>query len=114
MELAKGGELTNYLKEKKLLPEADAKRIFKQIHESVKYIHSKNVIHRDINPNNILFLDEARENIVLIDFGISGFYSGNVKEKINAGTVRFVPPEVKFNLIIDSFWIKYGFESQNR
>ena len=100
MQLAKGGELDSYLKEKKVLDETEAKRIFKMIHEAVRYIHSKNVIHRDLNLVNILFLDETRENIVIIDFGISGFYSGNIKEKINAGTVRFVPPEVKFNKYI--------------
>lgn len=94
MELAKGGELGSYLKEKSVLKESEAKIIFRQIHHAVRYIHSKNVIHRDLNPNNILFLDEAKEDIVLIDFGISGLYSGNVKEKVNAGTIRFVPPEV--------------------
>lgn len=30
----------------------------------------------------------------LIDFGISGFFSGNIKETVKAGTTRFVPPEV--------------------
>lgn len=94
MENAKGGELTSYLKRKGLLSEAEAKRIFKQIHDAVKYIHSKSVVHRDLNPNNIMFLDENHEDVVIIDFGISGSNKGNVKEKINAGTVKFVPPEV--------------------
>jgi hypothetical protein len=34
----------------------------------------------------------------LIDFGISGVSQGNVKEVVKAGTIKFVPPEVKFNL----------------
>lgn len=105
MEYAKGGELNAYLRDKKTLAEYEARRIFKQIHEAVSYMHSKNVIHRDLNPNNILFLDENKENIVIIDFGISGLFFGNIKEKINAGTVRFVPPEVIVDLIIiDSIW----------
>jgi len=112
MEYAKGGELTTFLKSKKMLSESEAKRIFKQLHDAVKYIHSKNVIHRDLNPNNILFLDENQDNIVIIDFGISGSYVGNVKEKINAGTVKFVPPEVysifnnlaQFRLLLVKIW----------
>jgi serine/threonine protein kinase len=65
MEHAKGGELTSYLEEKKILSELEAKRIFKQVHDAVKYIHNKSVIHRDLKPNNILFLDEKKENIAV-------------------------------------------------
>ena len=66
MQCAIGGELTNYLDEKKILSEFEARRVFKQLHESVKYMHSRNIVHRDLKPNNILFLDEARENLVVI------------------------------------------------
>lgn len=30
----------------------------------------------------------------MIDFGISGFHSGNIKENIQAGTIKYIPPEV--------------------
>lgn len=93
MDYAKGGELSAYIYQKKVLSEKETKEIFKQVHDAVLYIHSKNVIHRDIKPSNILFLDENRENVVLIDFGISGYNSGNVKEVVKAGTVKFMPPE---------------------
>jgi len=66
MECALGGELNTYLEKQKYLSEFEARRIFKQLHEAVKYIHSKDVVHRDLKPNNILFLDEMRENIVVI------------------------------------------------
>jgi serine/threonine protein kinase len=98
MEYAKGGELVSYLNEQKILSEMECKRIFKQLHDAVRYIHSRNVIHRDLKPNNILFLDEKRENVVLIDFGISGYMSGNVKETVKAGTTKFMPPELASGL----------------
>jgi serine/threonine protein kinase len=66
MQFAKGGELTSYLSEKKILSELEAKFLFKQIHAAVKYIHNKNVIHRDLKPNNILFLDEEKKNLAVI------------------------------------------------
>jgi len=66
MEYAVGGELTNLLNDKKYLNEFHARKIFKQLHEAVKYIHSKDVVHRDLKPNNILFLDEEKEHLVVI------------------------------------------------
>ena len=94
MDYAKGGELSNLLEEKKKLSEEESKFIFKQIYNAVCYIHGKNIIHRDLKPNNILFLDKERTHIVIIDFGISGFANGNQREKIMAGTVKFIPPEM--------------------
>ena len=94
MDFAEGGELTYLLKDKGALNEDEAKKIFKQIYEAVCYIHSRNIIHRDLKPNNILFLDKEKTHIVIIDFGISGMSNGNQKEKIKAGTTRFLPPEI--------------------
>lgn len=94
MDSAKGGELGRYVRDKGGLKEKEAKKIFKQIYNAVNYIHGKNMIHRDLKPNNILFLNKEQTEIVLIDFGISGFSNGNIKEKIYAGTIRFQPPEM--------------------
>lgn len=65
MECAKGGELNTYLESVNSLSEWESRRIFRQIHEAVRYIHSKNVVHRDLKPNNILFLDTNKENLVV-------------------------------------------------
>jgi len=65
MDCAKGGELGKYIEENKCLKEVEAMRIFRQLHDSIKYIHGRSVIHRDIKPNNILFMDEDHENIVV-------------------------------------------------
>jgi len=94
MDYAEGGELSYLLKEKGVLTEQEAKKIFKQIYDAVCYIHSQNIIHRDLKPNNILFLDKEKTHIVVIDFGISGFSNGNQREKIKAGTTTFLPPEI--------------------
>ena len=94
MDYAEGGELTLLLKEKKKLSENDSKKIFKQIYDAVCYIHGQNIIHRDLKPSNILFLDKERTHVVIIDFGISGFANGNQREKIKAGTIIFMAPEI--------------------
>ena len=94
MDYARGGELSTLLEGNKKLSEEKAKYIFKQIYNAVCYIHGKNIIHRDLKPNNILFLDEEKTHIVIIDFGISGIANGNQREKIKAGTVKYLPPEM--------------------
>ncbi len=65
MQYARGGELGDYLRSKKILSEWESRRIFKQLHEAVRYIHSRNVVHRDLKLNNILFLDIEKENLVV-------------------------------------------------
>ena len=91
MEYAKGGELTQYINHNKEIPENKIKSIFKQIYDAVKYIHNKNIIHRDLKTNNIVFLDEEKTKVAIIDFGISSTFSGG--DVLNAGTLRYLPPE---------------------
>lgn len=91
MEYAKGGELTQYINNTKNIPEEKIKSIFKQIYEAVKYIHNNNIIHRDLKTNNIVFLDEEKTHVAIIDFGISSTFSGG--DVLKAGTLKYLPPE---------------------
>ena len=91
MEYAKGGELTQYLNSTKDIPEEKIKSIFKQIYDAVKYIHNKNIIHRDLKTNNVVFLDQEKTKVAIIDFGISSTFSGG--DVLNAGTLKYLPPE---------------------
>jgi serine/threonine protein kinase len=48
MEYLGGSNLCNYVKSKRRLEEDEARVIFMQIVESLEYIHSLNIVHRDI------------------------------------------------------------------
>lgn len=57
MEYAAGGELYDFLNERKVLEETEARRIFRQISTAVYYCHKHKICHRDLKLENIL-LDE--------------------------------------------------------
>lgn len=57
MEIAAGGELYDYLSERKCLEDTEARRIFRQVATATFYCHKNNICHRDLKLENIL-LDE--------------------------------------------------------
>ncbi len=54
---------------------------------ALEKLHEKNIIHRDVKPENIMFVDRDGENIKLIDLGVSSQDS----DKINGGTPLYMP-----------------------
>jgi calcium/calmodulin-dependent protein kinase (CaM kinase) II/calcium-dependent protein kinase len=70
---------------------------FKQISELVQYVHSKNVIHRDLHFGNFMLADR----IYLMDFGTAKHLKNGVldptKETDNMFTPWCYAPEAVFN-----------------
>ena len=67
--------------------------------QSARFLHSKNVLHRDVKPGNIMFNEGG--DAYLVDFGIvktpleaSSFTSAPTADKSSPGTVEYTPPEV--------------------
>jgi len=71
-DFVKGISLQQYSKSltNRIIRETTARRIFKQVAESVVYLHSINTVHRDIKLDNIL-IEEGTRMVKLIDFGFS-------------------------------------------
>lgn len=61
-----------------------------QILSGINYLHSLNIIHGDIKPENIL-LDETRERVYLCDFGLSDYESERLCSP--TGTKQFMSPD---------------------
>ena len=73
-ELCLGGELFDRLDEQPdyHYTEAQCARLVKQMLCSVRYIHSKGIIHRDLKLENFLFSDTGPDSeLKMIDFGLS-------------------------------------------
>lgn len=64
--------LYNYIqKNNQKLLEENKFKIIEQVINAIKFSHSKNILHRDISPNNILvFSKNGKINIKVTDFGL--------------------------------------------
>jgi 5'-AMP-activated protein kinase catalytic alpha subunit len=92
MEYAKKGDLLNYMKSYGVMPEFRAKNIFFDIILGLEFLHSKNVIHRDIKLDNILLSDKFRAKIA--DFGISKINPPENSLHEQCGTPAYLAPEI--------------------
>lgn len=77
----------------------DKYNIMIQLAQSLQYIHSKNILHLDIKPDNVIY-DVENKNICIIDFGLSCMRNGNIykcnKNKAT-GTPLYMAPELLLN-----------------
>ena len=92
MELLSGKSLQDILEEEGPLPEARVKRYLINIAESLKIIHSNNILHRDIKPDNIII--DKLDRAVLIDFGAAReFMAGQTGDMTRILTPGYAPYE---------------------
>uniref|UniRef100_A0A8C9W4Z4 non-specific serine/threonine protein kinase n=1 Tax=Scleropages formosus TaxID=113540 RepID=A0A8C9W4Z4_SCLFO len=96
LELVAGGELFDFLAEKESLTEEEATEFLRQILDGVSYLHSKQIAHFDLKPENIMLLDSTvpHPRIKIIDFGLAHKIDFGHDFKNIFGTPEFVAPEV--------------------
>ncbi|TPP46297.1 Protein kinase domain family protein [Leishmania donovani] len=68
------------------------RRLTRQIVEALTYVHSLNLIHTDLKPENIMFVSYSRCIVKVIDFGSSCFLSDHLSSYIQSRSYR--APEV--------------------
>ena len=92
MELCAGGDLLNYVRKRKKLDEIAAKYLFKQLIEGLGYLHSKNVLHRDIKLDNILL--DGKGMVKIADFGVSKEVKPDEIMREQCGTPAYIATEI--------------------
>ena len=108
MELAKGESLFEWISknynnnnistDNTKVDESKIYIIIKQLLLAINYLHTNNICHRDIKPQNILLQNKGDiNNIKLIDFGLSVKNFQNVGENKICGTWAYMSPEMLFN-----------------
>ncbi|SMR42735.1 unnamed protein product [Zymoseptoria tritici ST99CH_1E4] len=97
MEFVPCGDLQQHLAEHGALSESVAKQMASQVFDALSYLHTKNITHRDIKPDNILIATLEHDNfqIKLSDFGLSKVVKDNdTFLKTFCGTLLYCAPEV--------------------
>ncbi len=99
MELVEGQSLKDVLKQRGRLPPDEALAMGRQVLEALAYAHSRNVVHRDIKPDNLMIT--ATGTIKVADLGLSriddvGANESNMFETSAGsfmGTPHYMAPE---------------------
>jgi eukaryotic-like serine/threonine-protein kinase len=96
MELIDHGSLDDLIESQGRLPEHQVLDVGIQIARGLRAAHRKGLIHRDVKPANILFVDEQAAKIG--DFGIAAFATQDPQtDRVIWGTPPYVAPERLWN-----------------
>lgn len=100
MEYVEGITLKTYIEKKGQLSFKEAESIAIQVARGIEAAHNKNIIHRDIKPQNIIISTEGKVKVT--DFGIAKAASTNTISSDVMGSVHYVSPEQARNGFVDA------------
>ena len=97
MAYIKGDNLGQRLQQHGPIPPVEVRRILREVADALAYAHHRNVIHRDIKPDNII-IDEETGRAMVTDFGIARALTDSGDSRLTAtgmaiGTPAYMSPE---------------------
>jgi serine/threonine protein kinase len=97
MAYIKGDNLGQRLQQHGPMAPVEVRRILREVAEALAYAHNRNVIHRDIKPDNII-IDEETGRAMVTDFGIARALTDMGDSRLTAtgmaiGTPAYMSPE---------------------
>ncbi|MBA3656359.1 MAG: serine/threonine protein kinase, partial [Gemmatimonadaceae bacterium] len=97
MAFISGDNLGKVITDRGAMDPDDVRRILREVSDALQYAHHRNVIHRDIKPDNIL-IDADSGRAMVTDFGIARALTDSSDSRLTAtgmaiGTPAFMSPE---------------------
>ncbi|CAN0259139.1 unnamed protein product [Ascophyllum nodosum] len=94
LELMRGGELFGQIQTKTRFNEKEARDTCRALLKALDYIHSRNVVHHDLKPENVLLASKSDcASIRLADFGFACGVSDELSTDC-CGTPFYMAPEI--------------------
>jgi serine/threonine protein kinase len=87
------GTLTDLIQERRRLSDVDAERLLEQLAGAIHYLHSQNVLHRDVKPSNVFVTQTEPLQVSLADFGTARLGGYQTMLTGTIGTVAYSSPE---------------------
>ena len=106
MEYCPNGELFQFIVDNGNLTESQGRFVVREILETLQYIHSRGVAHRDMKPENLLLSDTG--HVKLSDFGLSKFVGSSGMCETPCGSPCYASPEClsgeAYNAMTSDVW----------
>lgn len=91
MGLAKTDILTT-LCEEGISTETEARKFFRQLLSAVEFMHSHDIVHRDLKVENLML--DRMDMLKIIDFGLSNSLAGKEFLDTQCGSMAYSAPEL--------------------
>ncbi len=96
MNFYEGCTLAEYLEARNgFLPEQEALLVMEQVTEGLSAVHGQNVLHRDIDPNNVYLANNG--TVVLLDFGAARTAVGERTQSMSVVLKRGYAPHEQYH-----------------
>ena len=105
MEYLPNGTLFQRIRSKGKFDETNCAKFIKGLLETLEYLHSINIVHRDLKLENIIMVGDDDCEFKIIDFGLA--YLSRATQSKKCGSPGYVAPEIlknmRYNHKIDIF-----------
>eukprot|EP00742_Colponemidia_sp_Colp-10_P000968 GILJ01001050.1.p1 GENE.GILJ01001050.1~~GILJ01001050.1.p1 ORF type:complete len:296 (-),score=18.25 GILJ01001050.1:635-1522(-) len=94
MKFMRGGDLFDRIDKHRRFSENITAYYIGSIADALSYLHSRNILHRNLSPENVLFETEALDSpLALADFGFATTMNGRLTH--HCGTRSYMAPEME-------------------
>ena len=74
------------------MTEPEIIKITEELFRALNFMHSQNLVHRDLKPQNILVSNAKNVEIKLTDFGFATYFEEEEKLELPLGTPYYLSP----------------------